>query len=142
MDLGAELERVADGLPRLTVLTLPGEWALSWAEPESADSAAAPLARLLLRYAGRGDAPVIQVALPTPDHPEAAGLDAAARQRIERVCEAARHVAAEQAGVELEEAGLPHVYVFDSDSSYWDGKFVVYLDMPPQQQQQEQQEQQ
>jgi hypothetical protein len=120
VDLGAELERVADGLPRLMQLTLPGEWALGWAKPESADSAAAPLARLLLRYAGRGDAPTICVALPRPDHPEAAALDAAVRQRIKRVCEAARQVAAKQAGVEVEEAGLPRVELFDGGSSYAD----------------------
>jgi hypothetical protein len=31
VDPGAELERVADGMPRLDKLTLPGEWAFGWA---------------------------------------------------------------------------------------------------------------
>jgi hypothetical protein len=39
---GAELERVAAGLPRLALLTLPGEWAVGWAAPAPPEAGRRP----------------------------------------------------------------------------------------------------
>jgi hypothetical protein len=121
VDPGAELERVVDALPRLRRLTLPVEWALGWPPPglagrppdgaASEDPAAAPLARLLLRCAGRAGAPAITVTLP-PEPLRKFGPDLctpcviSAGERIERVCTAAARVAA-AGGAEDGGAGCP-----------------------------------
>jgi hypothetical protein len=129
VDPGTELERVADALPRLTRLTLPGEWALGWQPTAPAappvggwalsddPSAHAPLARLLLRCAGRRAGELsITVMFPscyTPDDymedeegnyynhydgPDCEACFARALKRVEAVCQAAaRRLAAGRA---------------------------------------------
>jgi hypothetical protein len=66
VDMGAELGRVVDALPLLKRLTLPGEWAIGWAgdDPSEVPAAATPLARLLLRCAGRAGAPATTLMVP------------------------------------------------------------------------------
>jgi hypothetical protein len=145
VDPGAELERVAGGLPRLERLTLPAEWAIGWPVPAPAGSgpagpgpgdtaaaatglgpggggpAAAPLARLLLRCRGSAQPPAIEVAFPQPGHREGAALDAAVRGRVERIVRAAagRAAATGPADGSQQGARLPRVeFATCSDRSY------------------------